>query len=230
VAASVNARGHRAPPPGPAARRRLAALEPWLLAPGAKAVVALLCLLPFAGLFHGAWFDQLGANPAETLIRSTGDWTLRFLCLVLLVTPLREWTGLPALLRFRRMLGLFAFFYLCLHFLAYGWLDKGLDLGEILKDIAKRPFILVGSLALLLMLPLAATSFNRAIRALGARRWQGLHRAVYAIVLLGLLHFFWMRSGKNDHAEVLVYGLVIAALLGWRLWRRLRRPRPTLAR
>ncbi len=221
---SVNARGHPAPPPGPVARRRLAPLQPWLLAPLAKPVLALLCLLPFGWLFHGAWFDQLGANPAEALIRSTGDWTLRFLCIVLVVTPLREWTGLHALLRFRRMLGLFAFFYLCLHFLAYGWLDKGLDLGEILKDIVKRPFILVGSLALLLMLPLAATSFNRAIRALGSRRWQQLHRAVYAIVLLGLLHFFWMRSGKNDYAEVAVYGLVIAALLGWRVWKRLRRP------
>ena len=115
------------------------------------------------------------------------------------------------------MLGLFAFFYVCLHFLAYGWLDKGLDLAEILKDIVKRPFILVGTSALLLMTPLALTSFNRAVKALGAVRWQALHRAVYAVVLLGLLHFFWMRSAKHNYAEVAVYAAVIAVLLGSRL-------------
>lgn len=204
-------------------------LQAWLLKPAAKAVLFVACLGPFAWLFYGAWANTLGANPAEALIRSTGDWTLRFLCVTLVVTPLRQWTGLAVLLRFRRMLGLFAFFYACLHFLAYGWLDKGLDLAEILKDIAKRPFILVGSLALLLLIPLAATSFNRAIRSLGAKRWQALHRAVYAIVLLGLLHFFWMRAAKNDLAEVAVYAAVIALLLGWRMAQALAKRRQATA-
>ena len=161
--------------------------------------------------------DALGANPAEALIRATGDWTLRFLCITLTVTPLRKLVKQPALLRFRRMLGLFTFFYGCAHFLCYSWLDMGLVWGDITHDIAKRPFILVGTSALLLMLPLALTSFNRAIKALGPARWQMLHRAVYAVVLLGLLHFFWMRSAKSNYAEVSVYAAIIALLLGWRV-------------
>lgn len=212
-----------------APQRLIKRLQAWLLKPAAKAVLFVACLGPFAWLFYGAWANTLGANPAEALIRSTGDWTLRFLCVTLVVTPLRQWTGLAVLLRFRRMLGLFAFFYACLHFLAYGWLDKSLDLAEILKDIAKRPLILVGSLALLLLIPLAATSFNRAIRSLGAKRWQALHRAVYAIVLLGLLHFFWMRAAKNDLAEVAVYAAVIALLLGWRMAQALAKRRQATA-
>ncbi len=191
-----------------------------------KPLVFAAALLPFALLLAGALADSLGPNPAEALIRGTGDWTLRFLCLTLAVTPLRQATGWHALARLRRMLGLFAFFYGLLHFLCFAWLDMGLDLQAIVQDIPKRPFILVGTTALLLMLPLAATSFNRAIKALGAPRWQALHRSVYAIVLLGLLHFFWMRSGKNDFGEVAVYALVVALLLGWRLWRRAR-PRAT---
>jgi sulfoxide reductase heme-binding subunit YedZ len=193
-----------------------------LLHPAAKPLVFVLCLLPFAALAYGAFANTLGANPAETLIRSTGDWTLRFLCIVLAVTPLRQITGWHALARWRRMLGLYAFFYGCWHFLAFAWLDMGFDVAAIVKDIAKRPFILVGTAALLLMAPLAATSFNRAIRALGAARWQALHRAVYAVALLGVLHFFWMRSGKNDFGEVGVYAVIVAALLGWRAWKRQR--------
>jgi sulfoxide reductase heme-binding subunit YedZ len=192
-----------------------------LLHPAAKPLLFVLCLLPFASLLHGALTNTLGANPAEALIRSTGDWTLRFLCITLAVTPLRTLLKQPALARFRRMLGLFAFFYVVLHFLAYGWLDMGFDAAAIARDIPKRPFALVGFVAALLMVPLAATSFNRAIRALGAARWQALHRTVYAIVLLGLLHFFWMKAAKNDFAEVAVYAAVTALLLGWRLRRRL---------
>ena len=192
-------------------------MKPLLLRPAAKAVLFAVCLLPFAWLFYGAWANQLGPNPAEALIRSTGDWVLRFLCITLAVTPLRQWAGLPALARFRRMLGLFSFFYLVLHFLSYAWLDMGFDLQAIARDIPKRPFALVGFLAFLLMLPLAATSFNRAIKALGAARWKALHRLVYAIVLLGLLHFFWMRAAKHNFAEVAVYAAVVALLLGWRI-------------
>jgi methionine sulfoxide reductase heme-binding subunit len=184
----------------------------------AKPVLFVLCLLPAAYLLWGALTHQLGANPAEAIIRGTGDWTLRFLCIVLAVTPLRRWTATPQLARFRRMLGLFVYFYAALHLLAYSWLDMGFELAEVLRDIAKRPFILVGFLAFLLLTPLAATSFNRAIRALGAQRWQWLHRLVYAIAGLALLHFFWMRSGKNDYAEVAVYAVIVAVLLGARVW------------
>lgn len=198
-----------------------------LLKPAAKPLLFAACLLPLAWLLWGAVANTLGANPAEALIRSTGDWTLRALCLTLAVTPLRQATGWHALARFRRQLGLFTAFYGTLHFLCFAWLDMGLDVDAIVRDIAKRPFILVGTAALLLMLPLAATSFNRAIRALGAARWQALHRFVYAVVLLGLLHFFWMRAGKQDFAEVAVYAAVVAVLLGWRLWKRLARGRTT---
>lgn len=193
-----------------------------LLKPATKPIAFVLALLPLAWLVWGAAANALGANPAEALIRSTGDWTLRFLCLTLALTPLRQATGWHALARLRRMLGLFCFFYGVVHFLCFAWLDMGFDVDAILHDIAKRPFILVGTAALLTLLPLAATSFNRAIKALGARRWQALHRLVYATAALALLHFFWMRAGKNDFAEVAVYAAIIGALLGWRLWRRLR--------
>ncbi len=199
-----------------------------LLHPLAKPVVFVLALMPLAYLLYGAVFNTLGANPAEALIRSTGDWTLRFLCIVLAVTPLRTITGTPQLARFRRMLGLFVYFYALLHMLAYGWLDMSLELGDIVKDIIKRPFILVGFTSLLLLTPLAATSFNRAIKALGAARWQRLHKLVYLIAGLALLHFFWMRSGKNDFAEVFVYAAIISALLGWRVWHKFK-PKQLLA-
>ncbi len=208
--------------PTTAPRRPPAKRHP-LLHPAAKVVLFLLCLLPLAWYVFGAFADRLGANPAETLIRGLGDWALRLLWITLAVTPLRTWTNQPALARFRRMLGLFAFFYASLHLLAYGWLDKGLDLADILRDIGKRPFILMGFTAWLLLVPLAATSFNRAIKALGAPRWQALHKLVYAIAVVGLMHFIWMRAGKNNFAEPLIYGSILTVLLGWRAWRRLRR-------
>lgn len=196
-----------------------------LLHPAAKPLLFVVCLLPFAWLFYGALTDQLGANPAEALSRATGDWTLRFLCLVLAVTPLRVISGTPALARFRRMLGLFVYFYVVLHLLAYSWFDMGFDLAEIAKDIVKRPFILVGFSAFVLLTPLAATSFNAAIKAMGAKRWQLLHKLVYVVPGLGLLHFFWMRAGKNNFAEVFVYAAIMAALLGWRLFHFLKKKR-----
>lgn len=191
----------------------------WLLHPAAKPVAFALGLLPFAWLLYGAIANTLGPNPAEALIRGTGDWVLRFLCLALAVSPLRVWTKQPALLRFRRMLGLFAYFYVLLHFLSYAWLDMGFDAAAIARDIPKRPFALVGFAALILMTPLAATSFNRAIKAIGIARWQALHRLVYVVIGLGLLHFFWMRAAKHNFGEWSVYAAVIAVLLGWRVWR-----------
>ena len=183
----------------------------------AKPLVFALCLLPLSWLLSRVAQDQLGANPQEALIRATGDWALRFLVIVLAVTTLRELSGLSALARYRRMLGLFMYFYALLHFLSYSGFDMGFDVADIVVDIAKRPFILVGSLALLLLTPLAATSFNAAIRALGVKRWQRLHRLVYVVAGLAILHFFWMRAGKNDFAEVAVYAALLALLLGWRL-------------
>lgn len=193
--------------------------------PLAKPVVFVLCLLPFAWLFYGAFTNNLGANPAEYLIRATGDWTLRFLCIVLAVTPLRVLSSTPQLARFRRMLGLFVYFYGVLHLLSYSWFDMGFDVPDIAKDIAKRPFILVGFSAFVLLTPLAATSFNRAIKALGGKRWQMLHKLVYLIAGLGLLHFFWMRAGKNNFTEVFVYAAIIAVLLGWRVAQFLKKKR-----
>jgi sulfoxide reductase heme-binding subunit YedZ len=200
-----------------------------LLRPAAKPVVFALCLLPLVWLVFGAVADRLGANPAEALIRALGDWTLRFLCLTLAVTPLRVRTRTPQLARFRRMLGVFTFFYACLHLLAYAWLDMGLEPAEIGRDILKRPFILVGFATWLLLLPLALTSANRAVRWLGGRQWQALHRLVYLIAGLALLHFFWMRSGKNDFAEVAVYGAVIGTLLLERLVRYFKPNRPQVS-
>jgi len=194
-----------------------------LLHPAAKPLVFVLSLLPFAWLFYAALTDNLGANPQEYVIRATGDWTLRFLCLTLAVTPLRVMAGLPTLQRFRRMLGLFTYFYVVLHFLSYSWFDQAFDLAEIAKDIAKRPFILVGFASFLLLTPLALTSFNRAVKALGAKRWQALHRIVYVVAPLAILHFFWMRAAKNNFAEVAVYAAILAVLLGWRVRERLKK-------
>jgi len=193
-------------------------LRPLLGAPLTKPVVFTIAILPFCFLVWGAWSDALGANPAEYLIRSTGELALRFLCLTLAITPLRVITRLPELLRLRRMLGLFVYFYASVHLLCYSWLDMGFEWMDIAMDIPKRPFILVGFTAFLLLTPLAATSFNKAIRGLGAKRWQLLHRAVYGVAVLAVLHFYWMRTGKSNFSEVIVYGAILAALLLWRVW------------
>ena len=194
----------------------------WLSHRAAKPLGFVLATLPFVWLVWAAFSNQLGANPAEALIRSLGDWTLRFLVLVLAITPLRVTAGWPALARLRRMVGLFVFFYASMHLLAYALFDMGFDVAGIAADVIKRPFILVGFLGWVLLLALAATSFNRAIRAMGAKRWQMLHRSVYLIAGLAVLHFFWMRAGKNNFAEVGVYAAVLGSLLAWRVWRRWR--------
>ena len=193
-----------------------------LARPWVKAVVWLACGLPLVWLLAAGLANGLGPNPAEALIRGLGDWTLRLLCLALAVSPLRRLLRLPALAQWRRGLGLWAFGYGLCHLLAYAWLDMGLEVGDIVADIAKRPFIAVGMAALGLLLLLAATSFDRAISALGGRRWRALHRAVHAAALLALLHFYWMRAGKQDFAEVGLYAAVIAALWLERLWFRWR--------
>jgi sulfoxide reductase heme-binding subunit YedZ len=198
-----------------------------LMRPWARPTAFAVLTLPLGWLIWAAFYDQLGANPAEALIRSLGDWTLRILVLVVAITPLRVTLGLSALARWRRMVGLFVFFYASLHLTAYAWFDMGFVWGEVLSDVSKRPFILVGMLSWGLLLLLALTSFNRAMRWMGPRRWQWLHRSVYGVCGLAILHFFWMRAGKNDFVEVAVYASTLSALLGWRAWRRFKaRVRP----
>ena len=190
-----------------------------------KVFLFVLALLPLAYLIAGAFFfpEWLGANPAEYITRSVGDWTLRLLLLTLAVTPLRRITGLTGLLRLRRMLGLYTFFYALLHLSAYVSFDHVFDVAEILKDIVKRPFITVGFTCLVLLIPLAVTSTNAMVRRLGAKRWQSLHRLVYLIAPLAVLHFWWMV--KRDLTEPIMYALVLALLLGYRLVLKLRESR-----
>ena len=185
-----------------------------------KAAVFLLALVPLGRLATGAFLypEWLGANPAEFITRATGDWVLRMLLVTLAVTPLRRLSGWNWLLRLRRMLGLFAFFYAVVHFSSYIAFDHVFDVQVILRDIVKRPFITVGFLSLLLMLPLAVTSANAMVRKLGAKRWIALHRLVYLIAPLAVLHFWWMV--KRDLTEPIIYAIVLAGLLGARLvWR-----------
>ena len=189
-----------------------------LLSAWAKQVLALLLALPMAWLVYATFNNLMGPNPAEALSRQTGDWTLRGLCLVLAITPLRVLLQAPGLLRLRRTVGVATFVYACVHLLCYAWFDQGFDLDDMSKDILKRPFIWLGFSAWVLMLPLAATSFNTAIRWLGGRRWQALHRLVYVAALLSVLHFCWMRTGKNNFAEVWVYAAVLIGLMAWRVW------------
>ena len=188
----------------------------------AKPLLLGFLLLPFAFLVLGIFEQSLGPNPAEYLIRSTGELALRMLCLTLLITPLRVQFTLPELAQFRRGLGLLTFFYAFMHALCYSLLDMELVWNDIVKDIVKRPFILVGALSFVLLTLLASTSFNRAVKAMGAQRWRKLHQAVYVIAGLAILHFFWMRSGKKNYEEVMVYGAILGLLLGWRVWRKWR--------
>ena len=182
-----------------------------------KIATFLLALYPLIRLLIFAATDNLGANPIEFITRSTGTWTLVGLMLTLTITPLRKITGWNSLLRIRRMLGLFSFFYASLHFITYIWLDQFFDFGAILHDIYKRPFITVGFSAFILLIPLALTSSNAMIRRLGAKHWQQLHKLVYLIAVLGVLHYVWLI--KKDLTQPLIYAGVLTLLLGWRLWR-----------
>ncbi|MBB5404049.1 MULTISPECIES: protein-methionine-sulfoxide reductase heme-binding subunit MsrQ [Paraburkholderia] len=208
--------------PMSAAKPRAAGGARWVVP--AKVAVFVAALYPLARLVLFGLTDRLGSNPIEFITRSTGLWTLVFLCITLAVTPLRRLTGVAALVRFRRMLGLYTFFYATLHFTTYLWFDKWFDVAEILKDIGKRPFITVGFAAFVLLIALAVTSPRAMVRKLG-RRWQTLHRAIYVIGALAILHFWWMKAGKHDLLLPKIYGAVMIALLGWRLvvWIRERR-------
>ncbi len=185
-----------------------------------KPLVFLMSLLPLAWIGWLAWQGELGANPVETLSHRTGDWSLRFLLLTLAVTPVRRWTGWNRLQQFRRMLGLFAFFYVSLHFAVYLIFDQFFDWTAIVADVIKRPYVTVGFAAFLLLIPLAITSTHGMMRRLG-RNWQRVHRLVYLIAVLGVLHYAWLV--KADLTEPLLYGGVLAVLLGYRLWWRLTR-------
>jgi methionine sulfoxide reductase heme-binding subunit len=180
-----------------------------------KVVLFLLCLVPLGVLAWRAFHGGLGANPVEFVQHATGDWILRFLVFTLAITPLRKLLNLPDLIRFRRMLGLFAFFYACLHFLTYLGPDQSFNLGAMWKDVAKRPFITVGFLGFVLLIPLALTSTTGWIRRLGGKRWQMLHRAIYISAIAGVVHYYWLV--KSDVRKPLFYGALVGILLLWRL-------------
>lgn len=187
--------------------RRLA----WL-----KRALFLLALMPCARLFVLGANDDLSANPLEFITHETGSWALYLLCITLAITPLRQLTGWNWLVRLRRMFGLYAFFYALLHFTAFLWFDHFFDLESMWRDVLKRPFITVGFVAFVLLIPLAATSTDAAIRHLG-RRWKQLHRTIYLIAPLTVLHFWWMKAGKNDLAEPLLFAAIVAVLLAARV-------------
>lgn len=183
-----------------------------------KALFFTASLLPFARLVLFAFTERLGANPIEFITRNTGDWTLHFLCITLALTPLRRLLSGNWLLRLRRMAGLFTFFYAFLHFITFLWFDHFFDVAEMLKDVLKRPFITVGFAAFVLLIPLALTSTNGMVKRLGGKRWLWLHRTIYIIAPLAILHFWWMKAGKSDFAEPIVFGSVLGLLLGMRLY------------
>ncbi len=182
--------------------------------PALKFILFLACLGPLARLGLKALHDGLGANPIEVITHSTGTWTLVLLLATLSVTPLRRLTGWLGIIRFRRMLGLFAFFYACLHFLTYIWLDKFFDLHELVKDVYKRPFITAGFTGFILLIPLAVTSTRRMIARLGGRRWQSLHRLIYASAAAGVVHYIWLV--KADVRVPLIFACVLGGLLAFR--------------
>lgn len=191
--------------------------------PYIKPVVFLICLLPLTMLLWDGFHAALGANPVEKITHRTGDWSLRFLLVTLSVTPLRKLFGWKFLMRYRRMFGLFAFFYVCLHFSTYLVFDHFFDLGEIAKDIVKRPYITVGFTAFVLLIPLAVTSTNKMKKRLG-KRWQRLHQLVYVVAVCGILHYLWLV--KADLLQPLIHAAILILLLGVRVWLQRQSPRP----
>jgi len=195
-----------------------------------KIALFLVCLAPLSWLGWRAWNENLTANPIEYITHFTGDWTIRFIVFTLAVTPLRKLLRMPDLIRFRRMIGLFAFFYASLHFLTWFVLDKFFDFHEILKDVAKRPFITAGFTAFVLLLPLAVTSTTAWIRRLGGRRWQRLHRLIYVTAIAAVVHYYWLV--KSDIRLPVFYGALVALLFAYRIvaWAIGRRPHPATPR
>lgn len=187
-----------------------------------KAILFVMALLPLVRLIAAAVTNNLGANPLEFITRNTGDWTLYFLCITLAITPIRRLMNWPWLIKMRRMFGLYAFFYASLHFLTFLWFDHFFNVVEMLIDVGKRPFILVGFTAFLLLIPLAVTSTNKMVKRLGAARWHYLHKLVYVIICLGLLHYFWMKAGKNDFNQPILFVSIVAILLGARVYSAIR--------
>ena len=191
-------------------------LNPVLTSKWTKVVVFVACLVPLASLLWRGYRNDLSLNPVEFVEHTTGDWILRFLVMTLAITPLRKILRLPQLIRFRRMLGLFAFFYACLHFSTWIGVDRFFNWGEMLKDVSKRPFITVGFTGFLLLIPLAITSTAGWIRRLGGKRWQLLHRAIYLSAVAGVIHFYWLV--KSDVRKPIEYAFLVGILLAWRLW------------
>lgn len=185
---------------------------------GFKPLVFLLLFIPVALLAYGYWQDNLGANPIEILRRNTGEWTLNSLLLTLLVSPLRRIIKWTQLIKIRRMLGLYTFFYACLHLVSYVWLDQFFDMTEIIYDIVERPFITVGLIAFIALIPLAFTSSNRMIRKLG-KNWLRLHKLVYPIAIISIIHYWWLV--KADTREMSIYAVILASLLAERIWHKL---------
>ena len=190
-----------------------------------KATIFALGLIPVSKMAYLTVSGQL-VEPLEHITRGTGDWVLYFLCMTLAVTPLRKLTGWNWLLKLRREIGLFAFFYAFLHFMTFLWFDHFFDLAEMWKDVLKRPFITVGFTAFVLLIPLALTSTNGMIKRLGGKRWQWLHRLIYIIAPLGILHFWWMKAGKHDFQQPIIFGVIVALLLGLRVFWKLAKPAP----
>ena len=189
-------------------------LKQFLKSKFTKPVLFMLCLVPLSSLIWRAFYGDLGANPIETITRGTGDWTLRFLLITLSISPLRQWFGLSGLLRFRRLFGLYVFFYACCHFSIWLIFDHAFEFADMIEDIVERPYITVGFSALMLLIPLAITSNNAMLKKLG-KRWKKLHQLTYLIVTLGVLHFLWLV--KADYLEPGIYALIAVILLLHRL-------------
>jgi len=198
-----------------------------LKTPWAKLLVWLVCLAPFGRLVWRIWHQDVTPNPVEFITHFTGDWTLRLVVATLAITPLRKLLHLPELIRFRRLIGLFAFFYACLHLTTYVWFDHNFDFHAMLQDVAKRPYITAGFTAFVLMIPLALTSTAGWIRRLGGKRWQSLHRLIYVTAIAAVIHYYWLV--KSDIRLPVLYGTLVALELGYRMVTSMRKSQPRVA-
>jgi methionine sulfoxide reductase heme-binding subunit len=187
-----------------------------------KVLIWILCLIPLGTLVFKGFQQDLGANPVEFITRFTGKYSLIILCVTLAVTPIRQLLKLNSLVRVRRILGLFSFFYALLHFTIWFWLDHNFDFSDMIKDVVKRPFITVGFIAFVLLIVLAATSFNKAIKYFG-RNWQKIHYAIYPVAVLAIVHYYWIKSSKNNLSDVYMYTIIIFSLLSYRVIKKIKK-------